>query len=145
MPARDNQQEDASGSSTDLLISPLESTERPGHSPNLPSPNEGDTDKFTQYEFIDCRELARRLAVPMSWIRDQVRSRHFYCSLQRFTYFTCTESETLLLDPFKSWVCALTLALFTILAPEAAVALRYTFTQKLAPLSRWLFLQSNNS
>jgi hypothetical protein len=29
----------------------------------------------TAYEFIDCGELARRLAVPTSWIRDQVRSR----------------------------------------------------------------------
>jgi len=75
MPARDNQQEDASGSSTDLLISPLESTERPDHSTNRASTKDSDCDRFTQYEFIDCRELARRLAVPMSWIRDQVRSR----------------------------------------------------------------------
>jgi hypothetical protein len=75
MPARDNQQEDASGSSTDLLISPLESTERPDHSANRASAKDSDCDRFTQYEFIDCRELARRLAVPMSWIRDQVRSR----------------------------------------------------------------------
>jgi hypothetical protein len=75
MPARDNQQENASGSSTDLLISPLESTERPDHSPNRSSANDSDSDKFTQYEFIDCSELARRLAVPTSWVRDQVRSR----------------------------------------------------------------------
>jgi hypothetical protein len=27
------------------------------------------------YEFIDSRELARRLTVPPSWIRDQVRAR----------------------------------------------------------------------
>jgi hypothetical protein len=27
------------------------------------------------YEFIDCRELARRWDVPVSWIRDQVRRR----------------------------------------------------------------------
>jgi len=32
MSASDNQQENASGSSTDLLISPLEPTERPDHS-----------------------------------------------------------------------------------------------------------------
>jgi hypothetical protein len=29
----------------------------------------------TQYEFVDSRELARRLTVPVSWIRDQVRAR----------------------------------------------------------------------
>jgi hypothetical protein len=27
------------------------------------------------YEFIDCKELARRWAVPVSWVREQVRSR----------------------------------------------------------------------
>lgn len=34
-----------------------------------------DAERFTQYEFIDSRELARRLTVPTSWIRDQVRAR----------------------------------------------------------------------
>ena len=29
----------------------------------------------TAYEFVDSRELARRLTIPVSWIRDQVRSR----------------------------------------------------------------------
>jgi hypothetical protein len=29
----------------------------------------------TRHEFIDSRELGRRLAVPTSWIRDQVRAR----------------------------------------------------------------------
>ena len=29
----------------------------------------------TRYEFIDSRELGRRLAVPTSWIRDQVRAK----------------------------------------------------------------------
>ena len=75
MPARDNEHENASGSSTDLLISPLESTETSDHSANRPAAIDRDSDKFTQYEFIDCSELARRLAVPTSWIRDQVRSR----------------------------------------------------------------------
>ena len=28
-----------------------------------------------QYEFIDCEELARRWALPESWVREQVRSR----------------------------------------------------------------------
>jgi len=27
------------------------------------------------YEFIDCKELASRWALPVSWIREQVRSR----------------------------------------------------------------------
>jgi hypothetical protein len=75
MSTSDNQQENASGSSTYLLISPLESTERLDHSANRASARDTDSDRFTQYEFIDCSELARRLAVPTSWIRDQVRSR----------------------------------------------------------------------
>jgi hypothetical protein len=29
----------------------------------------------TTYEFVDCRELAHRLTVPVSWIRDRVRAR----------------------------------------------------------------------
>src|SRR5712691_2665974 len=29
----------------------------------------------TTYEFIDSRELARRMTVPISWVRDQVRAR----------------------------------------------------------------------
>ena len=28
-----------------------------------------------QYEFIDCKELARRFSLPESWIREQVRTR----------------------------------------------------------------------
>ena len=75
MSASDNQQENASGSTTELLDSPFESPERPARSANMPSPKDGDSDKFTQYEFIDSRELARRLTVPASWIRDQVRAR----------------------------------------------------------------------
>jgi hypothetical protein len=75
MSARDNQQENASGSSRDLLISPLESTERPDPSANRSSAKGSDSDKFTRHEFIDCGEPARRLAVPTSWVRDQVRSR----------------------------------------------------------------------
>jgi hypothetical protein len=37
--------------------------------------NDPETERSTQYEFIDSNELARRLAVPTSWVRDQVRSR----------------------------------------------------------------------
>ena len=32
-------------------------------------------ERVTTYEFIDSEELARRLALPVSWIRDQVRAR----------------------------------------------------------------------
>jgi hypothetical protein len=39
------------------------------------APESADTEKFTEYEFIDSGELARRLSVPTSWIRDQVRTR----------------------------------------------------------------------
>ena len=31
--------------------------------------------QLASYEFVDCRELARRWDVPVSWIRDQVRRR----------------------------------------------------------------------
>jgi hypothetical protein len=34
-----------------------------------------EAEKPTEFEFIDSRELARRLTVPTSWIRDQVRAR----------------------------------------------------------------------
>ena len=37
--------------------------------------NDSDTERFTEYEFVDTPELARRLTVPPSWIRDQVRAR----------------------------------------------------------------------
>ena len=36
---------------------------------------EAELERLTIYEFIDSRELARRLTVPASWIRDQVRAR----------------------------------------------------------------------
>jgi len=48
------------------------------HRPSSVSPtglNEGEFPKLTMYEFIDSQELARRLTVPASWIRDQVRAR----------------------------------------------------------------------
>lgn len=34
-----------------------------------------DGEGIVKYEFIDSRELARRLTVPASWVRDQVRAR----------------------------------------------------------------------
>jgi hypothetical protein len=39
------------------------------------SGSKDDSVSVALYEFIDCRELARRLTVPTSWIRDQVRAR----------------------------------------------------------------------
>src|SRR6266850_7538138 len=61
----------------------------PNSSPELPDeprqemPSQGTSsasketglERLTTYEFIDSRELARRLTVPTSWIRDQVRAR----------------------------------------------------------------------
>ena len=40
-----------------------------------PQQSEKSYESCTQYEFVDSRELARRLTVPVSWIRDQVRAR----------------------------------------------------------------------
>ena len=75
MPVRDHQHDNASGSSTDLLVSPVQPSEHTA-SPGDPSfAKDSDSEKSTEYEFIDCIELARRLAVPTSWVRDQVRSR----------------------------------------------------------------------
>jgi hypothetical protein len=43
--------------------------------PSSSAVKDGDAERLTVYEFIDSRELARRLTVPPSWIRDQVRAR----------------------------------------------------------------------
>lgn len=75
MTVRDHHQNNASGSSTDLLLSPVQASEHPTYPGNPSVPKDGDSGKSTQYEFIDCSELARRLAVPTSWVRDQVRAR----------------------------------------------------------------------
>jgi hypothetical protein len=75
MAVSEHQHSNASSSSTDLLASPVQSSEHATDPGNLPFPKDGDSEKPTQYEFIDCTELARRLAVPTSWVRDQVRSR----------------------------------------------------------------------
>ena len=40
-----------------------------------PAEIETDSEPCTRYEFVDSRELAKRLTVPVSWIRDQVRAR----------------------------------------------------------------------
>jgi hypothetical protein len=76
MSAREYQQQNVSGAPNDGLLSPLD--ERRGQEPYrvTASPATGsDLGRFTEYEFIDSRELARRLTVPPSWIRDQVRAR----------------------------------------------------------------------
>jgi len=44
------------------------------HVPNGQNPSVN-LEAFTRYEIVDSRELARRLTVPVSWIRDQVRAR----------------------------------------------------------------------
>jgi len=51
------------------------SREQQSDSVDLSPSNYRDTERPTEYEFIDTRELARRLTVPPSWIRDQVRAR----------------------------------------------------------------------
>jgi len=62
-----------------LPAGPSEFPDNPGA--QLPRPmsssssREADSERLTVYEFIDSRELARRLTVPPSWVRDQVRAR----------------------------------------------------------------------
>jgi hypothetical protein len=55
-------------------VSP-DSRERQSYPVTSTPSNDRDTERPTEYEFIDSRELARRLTVPPSWIRDQVRAR----------------------------------------------------------------------
>ena len=76
MAVREHQQQDISDAPKEGLVPPLgEPCGQPPH-PVSPSPSkDGDFVRFTEYEFIDTRELARRLTVPPSWIRDQVRAR----------------------------------------------------------------------
>jgi hypothetical protein len=53
-----------------------ENADAPAHrGPSSSAVKHGDAERLTVYEFIDTRELARRLTVPASWIRDQVRAR----------------------------------------------------------------------
>jgi hypothetical protein len=47
----------------------------PPVAPSVSLPLQDESPSVTAYEFIDSRELARRLTVPTSWIRDQVRAR----------------------------------------------------------------------
>jgi hypothetical protein len=75
MAVREHQHNNASGSSTELLVSPVQASEHTIYAGSPSFRRDSDSEKSTQYEFIDCSELARRLAVPTSWVRDQVRSR----------------------------------------------------------------------
>jgi hypothetical protein len=76
MSAREYHQQNVSDAPEEALISPL--GEPRGQSPHrvtLAPVTNSTFRRFTEYEFIDSRELARRLTVPPSWIRDQVRAR----------------------------------------------------------------------
>jgi hypothetical protein len=68
------QQQNLSSPTSEGPGSSVDELQRQSFPVNL-SPNLTDFEKFTEYEFIDSRELARRLTVPPSWIRDQVRAR----------------------------------------------------------------------
>ncbi len=57
-------------------FSPTGDSGKPGSSPATRArPGDAHAELCTEFEFIDSRELARRLTVPTSWIRDQVRAR----------------------------------------------------------------------
>ena len=76
MSAREYQQQNVSGAPNDGLLSPLDEPRgQPPHRVTSSPPTGSQFARFTEYEFIDSRELARRLTVPPSWIRDQVRAR----------------------------------------------------------------------
>jgi len=76
MSAREYQHQNVSGAPNDGLLSPLGKPRgQPPHRATSSPATDSDFGRFTEYEFIDSRELARRLTVPPSWIRDQVRAR----------------------------------------------------------------------
>jgi hypothetical protein len=76
MAVREHQQQDISDGPNEGFIPTLDEPRGQLPHPVSPSPTkESDFERFTEYEFIDTRELARRLTVPPSWIRDQVRAR----------------------------------------------------------------------
>lgn len=76
MPVREYEQQNVSGATNEGVLSPLaEAHEQRPYLASSPSSEGTGLEKFTEYEFIDSRELARRLTVPPSWIRDQVRAR----------------------------------------------------------------------
>jgi hypothetical protein len=76
MPVREHEQQNVSGATNEGVISPPpEAHEQRPYLPSSSSSKDTDFEKLTEFEFIDSRELARRLTVPPSWIRDQVRAR----------------------------------------------------------------------
>jgi hypothetical protein len=76
MPTRDYRRQNGADAHTEGLVSPLNEPRAPlPHGVTSSLATDSDSRRFTEYEFIDSRELARRLTVPTSWIRDQVRAR----------------------------------------------------------------------
>jgi hypothetical protein len=76
MTATDYQRQNGADAHTEGLASPL--GEPRGPLPDRVTSSlatDSDFRRFTEYEFIDSRELACRLTVPTSWIREQVRAR----------------------------------------------------------------------
>ena len=69
MLVRELEKQGISSAANEVSVSPVAGVSNPT------SVKYPDAEKPTEYEFIDSRELARRLTVPPSWIRDQVRAR----------------------------------------------------------------------
>jgi hypothetical protein len=76
MPVREHERQNDSGSTNESVLPlPIEAQEQRPYATSSPSSKDAGLERITEYEFIDSRELARRLTVPASWIRDQVRAR----------------------------------------------------------------------
>jgi|SRR5215472_165487 len=73
MPSHESTVEIRSVKSTSSASDLSEATQ--SECPGSSAPSHNNAELMTTYEFIDSRELARRLAVPVSWVRDQVRAR----------------------------------------------------------------------
>jgi hypothetical protein len=73
MPSHESTLEIRSVKSSPSVSDLSEATQSEAAGPSARTHN--NSERMTTYEFIDSRELARRLAVPISWIRDQVRAR----------------------------------------------------------------------
>jgi hypothetical protein len=73
MPSHESTVENRSAKSSPRASDLSKATQSEAPDPSAPTYN--NSERMTTYEFIDSRELARRLAVPVSWIRDRVRAR----------------------------------------------------------------------
>src|SRR5260370_28586977 len=98
MSTREYQQQNVSGPPNDGFLSPLDEPRgQPPRRVTTSSATGSDFGRFTEYEFIDSRELARRLTVPPSWIRDQVRARSEdplpHLNLGRYVLFLSSSPE----------------------------------------------------